>query len=331
MHQALIVIPGFVKSRDLITTLENSGFNVIEKNYGLAGLNKNEDEFCRIVRDVDTLFVTAMDRVTRRIIESANNLKIIAIRSAGSEGTDLKAATDHGIVVTNNPGANRQAVADLTFGLMLDVSRRISLMDRGIRKGEFDKIRVFSMDINTKKLGIIGLGNIGKAVAERAKGFKMDVVYCDIVEYPEFAAQNNIKKVSLNQLLSESDIVSLHVPINETTRNMISSSQIALMKKNAIVINTCRGGVVNERAVYSALVEKKLFGYGTDVFEAEPPNFPELLNLDSVVSTPHIAGVSEDGLYNMAKKSVEKVIGFICEGRLPENILNPDVVAGLRI
>ena len=331
MKTVLIVVPGFVNfSREPIQLLEQNGFTVIEKDYGLAGLNENEAEFCRIVKGVDVVVVTAMDRVGRAVMQSGDRLKMVAIRSAGHEGTDLQAATDLGILVTRNPGANRQAVADLTIGLMLDVSRRITWMDRGMRQGRFRDIRINGRDIYRKRLGIIGLGNIGKAVAGRARGFEMTVMYHDIIAYPEFAGPRNIAKVSLDHLLREADIVSLHVPIDDTTRNMISAPQIATMKDQAILINTCRGGVVDEGAVYNGLCSGKLYGYGTDVHSQEPPRFLDLLRHERVVSTPHMAGLSEDGLSAMAMNTVEKIVHFLVGGEIPESVLNPGVLTRLR-
>jgi phosphoglycerate dehydrogenase-like enzyme len=331
MWKALIVVPGFTTgSREPIKMLQNAGFEVLESDYGLAGLNNNEPEFCRIVKGVDVLIVTAMDRVTRRVIENADKLKMVAIRSAGFEGTDLKAATDHGVLVTHNPGANRQPVADMTMGLMLSVSKRIGLMDRGMRSGGFNEVRVTAKDIYQRRLGIIGLGNIGKAVAQRAKGFDMKVIYHDIVAYPDFADAYGIEKVSLDQLLCRSDIITLHVPLDDSTRAMIGASQIQRMKKGVILINTCRGGVVDEKAVYSALVSGHLYGYGTDVHETEPPAFLDLLRHDHVTSTPHVAGASQEGLNTMAATTVRKVIQFIKDKIVPENVLNPDVLTRLR-
>ena len=327
MPKVLIVIPGFVqKDQRPITLLKESGFEVEMKDYGLAGLNKNEEEFCKIIKGVDAVIVTAMDKVTRRIMESADRLKMVAIRSAGFEGTDMAAASDHNILVTHNPGANRHAVADMTVGLMLSVSRKIGWMDRGMREGKFQELRQRASDIYKKRLGIIGLGKIGKTVALRVQGFEMKIMYHDIVEYPEFARELDIEKVPLDRLLEESDIVSLHVPVDAGTRHMIDESRLRKMKPDAILINTCRGGVVVEDAVYEALTQGRLRGYGTDVHEEEPPVFLDMLRLDNVVSTPHVAGVSEEGLMNMAAMTVNKVIRFIKEKEIPENVLNPAVI-----
>jgi D-3-phosphoglycerate dehydrogenase len=331
MYNVLIIAPGFVKgSRKPIEMMEDAGCVVQELDYGLAGLNDDEDEFCRIVKGKDIIIVTAMDRVTRRIIESADKLKMIAIRSAGFEGTDLNAATDHGVLVTHNPGANRNPVAEMAVGLMLAVSRRIGWMDRGIREGKFHELRIKTVDILNSTLGIIGLGRIGKTVAVRVKGFDMNIIYHDIVDYPDFADEQGIKKVSLDRLLHDSDIITLHVPLDSSTRNMVGEAEIKKMKSGAILINTCRGGVVDERAVYSALTDGHLFGYGTDVFAEEPPNFLELLRLDNVVSTPHIAGVTEGGTMSMAQTTAGKVVQFLRDKSIPENVLNPEVLEKLQ-
>jgi D-3-phosphoglycerate dehydrogenase len=327
MQKVLIVASGFAQaSREPIEMLEEAGFLVEERDYGPGGLNENEPEFCRIVKDADALIVTAIEKVTTRVFQSAGRLRMVAIRSSGFEGTDLKAATDHGVLVTHNPGANRQAVADVAIGLMLSVSRRIGWMDRGMREGKYRELRIKAKDIYGKTLGIIGLGRIGKTVAIRATGFNMRVLYHDIVDYPEFAREQGVEKVPLEKLLKHSDIVTLHVPLDDSTREMIGAQEINEMKRGAILINTARGEVVDERAIYDAVVNEHLYGYGTDVHEKEPPVFMDLLRLEEVVSTPHVAGVSEEGLINMAREAAAKVIQFVKNGEIPGDVLNPEVI-----
>jgi D-3-phosphoglycerate dehydrogenase / 2-oxoglutarate reductase len=331
MLKVVNVVPGFAKvSRRPIEMMIEQGFDVEELDYGLAGLNKDEPEFCRIVKGVDAIIVTAMDLVTRRIMENADRLKMIAIRSAGFEGTDLAAATDHGILVTHNPGSNSDPVADMAMGMMLAVSKRIGWMDRGMRDGKFQELRVNAKDIFKRTLGIIGLGTIGKKVAIRAQGFSMKVVYHDIIKYGDFENEHGVEKVSLDRLLSEADVITLHVPVDDSTRQMIAKPQIEKMKSGVILVNTCRGGVVDEQAVYDGLVGNHLYGYGTDVHEEEPPKFMELLRHEHVVSAPHVAGISADGLNNMAMLTAGKVIEFFKKGEIPENVLNPEVLTKLR-
>jgi len=331
MFTVVNVVPGFAKvSRRPIELMLEAGFDVSELDYGLAGLNQDEDEFCRIVQGVDAIIVTAMDVVTRRIMEHADRLKMIAIRSAGFEGTDLAAATDHGILVTHNPGSNSDPVADMAIGMILSVSKRIGWMDRGMREGKFQELRVNAKDIYTRTLGIIGLGKIGKKVAIRAKGFSMKIIYHDLIQYGDFEKEHGVEKVSLDQLLARADVISLHVPVDETTWRMIAKPQIEKMKPGVILVNTCRGGVVDEKAIYDALINNHLYGYGTDVHEEEPPTFMALLRHEHVVSSPHVAGISEDGLNNMAMLTAGKVVRFLTAGEIPDNVLNPEVLAKLR-
>jgi D-3-phosphoglycerate dehydrogenase len=328
MAKVLVVASGFSQaSSEPIDRMVEAGFEVQEMDYGPGGLNEKEDLFCKIVEGVDAVIVTAIEKVTRRVFESADKLKMVASRSSGFEGTDLKAATDHGVLVTHNPGANREAVADMAMGLMLSASRKINWMDRGMREGKYRELRINAKDVSRKTLGIIGLGRIGKEVALRAKGFNMEILYHDIVAYEAFAKEHGINKVSLQEVLRRADILSLHVPLDDSTRKMIGAKEIDEMKDNAILLNTARGGVVDEKALYSALVNGQLYGCGMDVHEEEPPRILELLRLDNVVSTPHVAGASEQGLINMAIEAADKVIQFIKERKVPEDVLNQDVLS----
>ncbi|MCX5908602.1 MAG: phosphoglycerate dehydrogenase, partial [Deltaproteobacteria bacterium] len=303
--KVLIVASGFVQqSRRPIEILEEAGFTVEEREYGLAGLNQNEEEFCRIIKGADALVVTGMDRVTRRVMASADRLKMIAIRSSGFEGTDLKAAAECGIAVTHNPGANKEPVADLAVGLMIAVIRKMPWMDRGMREGKYNEIRPQVKDIFQKTLGIIGLGRIGKTVARRVKGFDMKILYHDIVAYDDFAREHGIRKVPLEELLQESDVITLHVPLDGTTAKMIGPKEIRRMKADAILVNTCRGPVVDEEALLAALKSGHLYGYGTDVYTQEPPQNLELVRMDNVISTPHVGGITEGGLMGLAMATV---------------------------
>ena len=297
----LIVASGFVQqSRRPIEILQKARFTVEEREYSLAGLNQGEEEFCRIIKGADALVVTGMDKVTRRVIASADRLKMNAIRSSGFEGTDLPAATKHGAVVTHNPGANEEPVADLAVGMMVAVARKIPWMDRGMREGKYNKIRPQVKDIYQKTLGIIGLGRIGKTVARRVKGFDMKVVYHDMMAYESFAREHGVRKVPLEELLQEADVITLHVPFDETTRKMIGRKEIRRMNADAILINTCRGPLVDEEALLEALKSGHLYRYGTDVYTQEPPENLELVRLHNVISTPHVGGITEGGLMGLA-------------------------------
>jgi len=313
-------------SRDPITALEQAGFTVEEKDYDRVSLAQ-EDEICRVIQGADVLIVTAMFPATRKIIESADRLKMIAIRSTGFEGSDLKAATEKGVVVTNNPGANANAVADMTIGLMLAVSRQIVKKDREMRKGVYH--RGGGEDLFRKTVGIIGLGNIGKLLAKRLQGFEVKIVANDIVDYPEFRKKYSIPYYSKEELLQMADFVTLHVPLDDSTRLMIGEERLKLMKSTAFLINTARGEVVDEQALYKALKTGWIAGAGLDVYKEEPPKFRALIELENVVCTPHSAGLSREAAYAMAMETAKKITAFF-EGKVPENILNPEVLKKIR-
>ncbi len=327
MTTVLIGCAGFaIASRKPIDMMQAAGFTVMEPDYQTGELNRNQPEFCRIIKGVDVLVVSGAEKVPRAVIESADRLKMITIRGAGYDAVDLKAATERGVLVTRNPDTNTKAVADVAMGLMLAVSRKIAWMDRGMRDGKYTELRVVTFDLYEKTLGIIGLGRIGKTVALRAKGFDMNVLYHDIVEYSDFEKANSIEKVTFQKLLETSDVVTLHVPFDESTRNIMSAERIRMMKPGAILINTARGGLIDEKALYTALKEDRLYGYGADVHETEPPEFADLHRLENVVTTPHMAGVSQNALINMSMGCAEKAIQYMVKKEIPEDVLNPEVL-----
>ncbi|MBI5966781.1 MAG: phosphoglycerate dehydrogenase, partial [Deltaproteobacteria bacterium] len=302
MPKVIIMTKKFAEvSRDPIKALKEAGFIVEEKDYDRVSSAK-EDEVCRVIQGADALIVTAMFPATRKVIETADRLKMIAIRSAGFEGTDLKAATEKGVIVTHNPGANADSVADMTVGLMLAVSKKIVQKDREMRKDIYN--REGGEDLYRKVVGIIGLGNIGKRVVKRLQGFEAKVIANDIVDYPEFRKKYNIPYYSKEELLQISDFVTLHVPLDDSTWLMIGEDRLKLMKRTAYLINTARGQVVDEQALYKALVNGWIAGAGLDVHTVEPPTFRELIELENVVTTPHSAGLSREASYAMAMETV---------------------------
>jgi D-3-phosphoglycerate dehydrogenase len=249
MFKVMVLTKKFSEfSREPFQVMEQAGLEVVEKDYDRVS-PAQEDELCRVIQGADAIIVTAMFPATRKIIMSADRLKMIAIRSAGFEGSDLKAATEKGVVVTNNPGSNSDSVADMTIGLMLAVSKQIAKKDREMRKGLYPR-GAGGEDLFRKTVGIIGLGNIGKRVAKRVQGFEVKVIANDIVEYPDFQKQYNIPYYSKEELLQKADFVTIHVPLDHATRGMIHEERLRLMKKTAFLINTARGPIVDEKALY---------------------------------------------------------------------------------
>lgn len=312
-------------SRAPIERLEDAGFTVVEKGYDIDFHDLKtltEDEMCQLIQGFDVLIVTGIFPVTARMIEKADRLKMIANRSAGYNVIALEAARQKGVLVTYNPGANADSVADMAVGLMLTVLKKIALMDRKVRNGGWERMK--TQDLYKKTLGIIGLGNIGKKVAKRVQGFDMTIIANDIVEYKEFLEAYHIESVSKEELMKRADIVTIHTPLDDSTRGMIGEKFLRLMKKTSILINTARGPIIDEKALYKALKKGWIAGTGLDVHTAEPPAFPPLVKLDNLVSTCHVAGSSNDASYNMAMQTVDKIITYF-KGGMPESVLTPGV------
>ncbi len=327
MPKVLIMTKKFAEvSQEPIRVLEQAGFTVEEKDYDRVS-PAQEDEICGVIQGADVIVVTAMFPASRKIIMSADRLKMIAIRSAGFEGSDLQAATEKGVVVTCNPGSNASSVADMAIGLMLAVSRQIVKKDREMRKGLYN--RGGGEDLFRKTVGIIGLGNIGKRLAMRLQGFEVKIIANDIVDYPEFKKKYNIPYYSKDDLLQMADFVTLHVPLDDSTRMMIGEERLKRMKPTAFLINTARGEIVDEQALYKALTKGWIAGAALDVYHEEPPKFRALIELENVVCTPHSAGLGREAAYAMAMETVKKIITLF-DGKAPENVLNPEVLKNLK-
>jgi len=265
----------------------------------------DEDEKINTIHDAKYILLST-GAITANMINSCNNLKLIQRLGVGIDNIDLQAAKEKGIKVAIPYGINAISVAEHTILLMLAVCKLLPSSDKYLRKGIWDKsdVRSKGRELNEKRLGIVGLGEIGKEIAKRALAFNMDVFYYDAMK-----KDTDIPYMSLVDLLSECDVISVNVPKNRKTINLINSKEIALMKEDAILINTSRGGIVNEEALYKALESNSILGAGIDVFEQEPicKNNP-LLKLKNVVLTPHTAGINYDVMVKGIKRSLTNVI-----------------------
>ncbi|MBS7610235.1 hydroxyacid dehydrogenase [Candidatus Bathyarchaeota archaeon] len=285
-----------------------------------------EEELIEELRDVDAVLAGG-DSFSAKVISSARNLKIIARDGVGLDRVDLAAATKAGIVVTIAPTVC-ESVADLTFGLILCVMRRILIADRSVRSQEWNLRRKFvGRDVHGATLGIIGLGRVGSGVAKRARGFRMRVLGYDPYVKPERIRELGVEPSDLDALLRESDVVTIHTPLTEETRGLIGSREIGLMKDGSYLINTARGAIVDEKALYEALRIGKLAGAGLDVLTVEPPT-PEnpLLNLENVVLTPHIGNDTVEAFRRLSLQAAEDIIRVL-DGEPPLNPVNPEALA----
>ena len=283
----------------------------------------------------DALVTLLTDRVDCRLIEESQpRLRIIAQYAVGYDNIDVDCATRHGVYVTNTPGVLTDAVADFTWGLILAVTRRIVEADQFVRSGEWYKtgtgwhpLMLLGFEVTGKTLGIVGMGRIGRAVAERARGFRMKILYYDRKRLPpEEEERLGARYVDLDTLLRESDIVSLHVPLTPETYHLIGERELRLMKKTAYLVNTARGKVVDTEALVRALEEGWIAGAALDVFEQEPlpPDHP-LTKFKNVVLAPHIGSATWDTRNAMARLVAENLIAFL-QGRVPPTLVNKEVV-----
>lgn len=280
------------------------------------------------MKDAYALIVRGKTKVDRSMLEQAGKLLVIAKHGVGYDNIDVEAATQRHMVVVNTPEANTESVAEHNLGLMLSLTKKICSSDRALRLATFKRREDFTgIELKDKKLGIIGMGRIGSELARKCVvAFNMRVTGFDPYVSKEKMEQLGYRKVAkLEDLLRESDYVVLCVPLTKETRNLISSKELGLMKASAFLINSSRGGIVDEGALHDCLVKKRIAGAALDVFSQEPPssNHP-LLSLDNFIATPHIAGVTTEALRRMATTAAEEVLRVL-RGDKPRYAINPQV------
>jgi D-3-phosphoglycerate dehydrogenase / 2-oxoglutarate reductase len=294
----------------------------LEPVYPNVGRQLQEEELLTLLPTVDAS-LAGSEPYTARVLAACPNLKAIARVGVGYDSVDVAAATARGVVVTIAPGTNQEAVAEHTFALLLALTRRVLSQDAKIRAGGWP--RAANLPLRGRTLGLVGLGRIGKAVAERAFAFRMVVLATEEQPDRAYCDRLGIRLVPLEQLLAESDFVSLHVPLLPQTKHLINRQTLALMKPTAFLINTARGDVIDEADLLEALTTGRLAGAGLDVFAEEPPGQGPLTKLPNVVLTAHTAGVDWQSLENMALSGAQ-ALADLCQGKWPaEKVINPEV------
>lgn len=279
---------------------------------------------------VDALVTLLSDEIDQEVFDAAPSLKIVSQFAVGYDNIDLKEATKRGIYVTNTPGVLTETTADYAWALLMAVARRVAEADKYIRsekwKVGWHPTMLQGRDIYGATLGIIGMGRIGSAIAKRAKGFSMKVLYHDVIRRPKLEEELAMEYTEIDLLLQTADFVTLNVPLLKDTYHLIDEEKLRLMKNTAILVNNSRGPVVDEKALYRALREGWIAGAGLDVFEKEPtpPDNP-LLELENIIVAPHISSASFETRSKMAEMVAENLIAFF-EGRVPPNLVNKDVV-----
>ena len=281
------------------------------------------------VRDIDGLLCLLTDKIDARVIEAGERLKVISNYAVGYDNIDVEAATKRGIYVTNTPGVLTETTADLAWAILMAIARRVVEADKYVRAGRWVHAwgpkMMLGSDVHGKTLGIVGLGRIGSAVARRAKGFNMRVIYYDVVRREDLEGELGLEYKPLEELLKEADYITLHVPLTKDTYHLIGERELNMMKPTAYLINTSRGAVIDQRALYRALKERRIAGAALDVFEKEPIDQDDpLLELDNVVLTPHIGSASVETRKKMAMMAAENLVSVL-RGVEPPNLVNPEV------
>ncbi|MCR8847629.1 D-glycerate dehydrogenase [Rossellomorea sp. SC111] len=261
------------------------------------------------------LLTMLSDKIDRELLQNATSLKVVANLAVGYDNIDLEAAKEKGVTITNTPDVLTETTADLTFALLMATARRIVEADRYIKEGKWKSwspLLLAGMDIHHKTMGIVGMGSIGEAVARRAKGFDMEVLYHNRSRKSEAEETLGVRYVSFDDLLAQSDFVVVLAPLNKETEGMFQEDQFSKMKDTAIFINAARGAIVNESALEQALKRGEIAGAGLDVFETEPISEDHpLLQLDQVVALPHIGSSSSDTRYDMMSLCVENILAVL--------------------
>ena len=286
-----------------------------------------KEEIIEGLKGKDGLLCLLTDPIDREVILSEPKLKMIASYAVGYNNIDIQAATEKGIPVSNTPGVLTDTTAEMTWALIFSVARRIVEGDKYTRAGRFKgwgPMLMLGQDVTNKTLGIVGAGRIGTSMALKSKGFNMNILYYDNGVNERLEKELGAKKADLTEVLKKADYVSLHVPLTDSTHHLIGEKELKTMKNSAILINTSRGPVVDEKALVKALKEKWIFGAGLDVYEHEPEITEELKKLDNIVLQPHSASATFETRTKMAIMAAKNMIAGL-NGEIPPNCVNIEV------
>ncbi|MEM0006719.1 MAG: hydroxyacid dehydrogenase [Candidatus Bathyarchaeia archaeon] len=301
---------------------------IAQVKVGEPSVKYTEDRLVREIKDVDALIITSQQHVTKKVIEAANKLKVIVKYGSkpGIDNVDLDAATRKGILVCYTPYANSDSVAEHTIALILALMKKLYITCSQLRQGKWRDKSLLGNELLGKTVGIIGLGSVGRKVAEKISGFKVKLLAYDPYVEEEAAKKIDVKLVDLDTLLKESDVVTIHATLTEETKHLIGERELRSMKKTAFIVNTARGAIIDEKALIKALKEGWIAGAALDVFEEEPPS-PDnpLLKMENVIVTPHFASCTYEAYQREALLAAEEVLRVL-KGENPKFIANPEVL-----
>jgi len=311
--------------------LAAEGVDLLNSMEGVEAVVKtglSEDELAKVIGEYDGVIVRSATKITAKVLETVGKFKAVARAGVGVDNIDIPAATRKGVIVMNTPGGNTLSAAEHTMALMLAMSRNVVPACTSLKAGAWDRKKYMGNQLNNKTLGLIGLGRIGMAVAKMAIGFNMRVIGYDPLAVPEEAEKLGIEVTDdLETIYKESDFISLHVPKNEKTLNMIDSAEIKMMKKKKRIVNCARGGIINEDALYDALKDGVIAGAGLDVFPEEPPKNTRFAELANCLVTPHLGASTEEAQIEVAVEAAQILVDAIKGGPI-KNALNAPSTGG---
>lgn len=280
-----------------------------ELKFNDTGKTFTEDQMKDLVQDVDGIII-GVDPITDDVIDNANNLKAISKYGVGMDNIDVDKAKNEGIKIRKTPGTNNISVAELAIGLMFNVARNISINVNKVKNNKWERVK--GVELTDKTIGVIGCGNIGQEVVKRARGLQMSVLIHDpYFDDEKLIEDEKINQVNKHELLANADFISLHLPLNNETANIISKKEIKIMKDTVFLINTARGELIDDDALLWGLKNKELAGVACDVFSQEPPNDHPLLEFDNFLLTPHIGANTEESVYRMAEQATKNIIEML--------------------
>ncbi|MCE5335917.1 MAG: phosphoglycerate dehydrogenase [Desulfobacteraceae bacterium] len=283
------------------------------------------EEFREVIKEFDALVIRSATKVTADVIENANKLKVIGRAGIGLDNVDIEAASKRGIVVMNTPEGNVITTAEHAIAMLMSLTRSIPQASGSTKSGKWEKKRFKGKEVFNKVLGIIGVGRIGRVVADRAQGLKMQVIGYDPYINSEVIDSLGIQGVSLDELLARSDYITVHTPMTAETRNILNADAFKRVKRGVFIINCARGGIVNEQDLHDAIKAGIVAGAAIDVYTKEPPSDNPLLSLDQVVATPHLGASTEEAQENVAIAVAEQIVDFLTRGTIRNSVNAPNI------
>ncbi|HVU01581.1 MAG TPA: phosphoglycerate dehydrogenase [Polyangiaceae bacterium] len=307
-------------SKEGLELLKNSKGIEVEYKPGL-----NEEDLAKALAGVEGLVIRSGSKVTAKVIEAADKLKVVGRAGIGVDNVDVKAASRRGIIVMNTPTGNAVTTAEHALALLFSVARKVPLASSLMKEGKWEKKALEGRELSGKTLGVIGLGNIGRIVADRARGLRMNVVGYDPFMTAERASELGIELLSLDELFSRSDAITVHTPLTAETKGLVNDTTIAKMKKGVLLVNAARGGIYDEAALVRGLDSGQIGGVGLDVFPEEPPGLTDIVKHPKAVVTPHLGASTEEAQLRVAVEIAQQVVSYLTTGEISNSVNVPSV------